>query len=80
MPASSQVDMNIPKGHRCRRMQAITSRSGATVMDLRQDLEHSITPVKSADLDRINGICRARGAKAKAALKTGASTTKTRSN
>lgn len=61
--------MNIPKvivpPH-----AGVASAFGATVMDLRQDLEHFYyTPVKSADLDRINGILSELEAKAKAALK-----------
>lgn len=61
--------MNIPKvivpPH-----AGVASAFGATVMDLRQDLEHFYyTPVKSADLDRINGILSELETKAKAALK-----------
>lgn len=61
--------MNIPKvivpPH-----AGVASAFGATVMDLRQDIEHFYyTPVKSADLDKINGIFADLEAKAKKALK-----------
>lgn len=61
--------MNIPKvivpPH-----AGVASAFGATVMDLRQDMEHFYyTPVKSADLNKINGIFADLEAKAKKALK-----------
>ncbi len=47
----------------------VASAFGATVMDLRQDLEHFYyAPVKSADLKKINGILSELETRAKAAL------------
>lgn len=61
--------MNIPKvivpPH-----AGVASAFGATVMDLRQDLEHFYyTPVKHADLDKINSIFAELETKARVALK-----------
>ncbi len=49
----------------------VASAFGATVMDLRQDLEHFYyTPVKNAELDKINHILNELEDKAKAELKS----------